>query len=518
MTGESHGAALAGRDWSAYDLLPDPVLVLDGEGRLVHATPAARELLGEGAVPGAPVPGAFAALRHPALEQGLRQALSGAGPRTLRACWAAPGDAPAGDATLSPAHGGVVLVLRPPAAEGARADAATRISDGLVRAGMALSSASSLERVLEVLADVSREVASAKYAAMGVLNAEGTALSAFVTSGLTPEQRERMGRLPTGHGILGLLIRDPRPIRLRDLRDHPASAGTPRHHPEMHSFLGVPVMAGGRVFGNLYVTQKLGGGEFSDDDMALVETVAAQAAVAIENASLRRERDRFFAAASHELGNAVTGVQVWARHLLRRPPETPEALVEGLRHVQSGAEHASRLIDDLLSLSRIEEGRLTLDVWRVDVGEIAREAVAQLAPGAEAASVRVEHHAHPALPSVEADPVRVRQIVVNLLANAIKFTPEGGTILVEAVPHEEGGACVTVADPGPGIAPEDRERIFEPYQQVQGVARGRGTGLGLPLSRRLARLMGGDLWVESEVGQGSRFTLRLPARMPAGNG
>src|SRR5512143_372459 len=170
---------------------------------------------------------------------------------------------------------------------------------------------------MQALTDVARDLVSVRYAALGVINPTGTGLSDFITSGLTPEQRERMGRLPSGHGILGLLIREPKPIRLKDLREHPASAGIPGHHPHMRSFLGVPVTTKGRVFGNLYVTDKLGAEEFTDRDLAILELLGAQAAVAIENAQLRQERDRFFAAASHELGNAVAGITVWARHLLR---------------------------------------------------------------------------------------------------------------------------------------------------------------------------------------------------------
>ena len=105
----------------------------------------------------------------------------------------------------------------------------------------------------------------------------------------------------------------------------------------------------------------------------MLETVAAQAAVAIENAQLRRERDRFFAAASHELGNAVTGVQFWARHLLKGPPTTPAGWSEGVEQILKGASHAHRLIDDLLSLSKIQEGRLTLNPWPVDMSLVARE-------------------------------------------------------------------------------------------------------------------------------------------------
>src|SRR5206468_3261553 len=107
----------------------------------------------------------------------------------------------------------------------------------------------------------------------------------------------------------------------------------------------------GRVFGNLYLTEKLSSPEFTDTDVALLESLAAQAGVAIENAILRRERDRFFAAASHELGNAVTGVRVWARHLFNSPPQTTVEWLDGLRKISTGAEHAGRLIDDLLSLS-----------------------------------------------------------------------------------------------------------------------------------------------------------------------
>ncbi len=108
----------------------------------------------------------------------------------------------------------------------------------------------------------------------------------------------------------------------------------------------------------------------------------------------------------------------------------------------------------------------------------------------------------------------MRQILVNLLANATKFTPAGGCIRVGVARAENGDVLAWVKDQGPGIAREDLERIFRPYEQVSGTARGRGTGLGLPLSRQLARLMGGEVLVESELGTGSTFTLRLPARKP----
>src|SRR5687768_11564741 len=143
---------------------------------------------------------------------------------------------------------------------------AMRVRRALMEAGLALGSALSLANVLQILVDVARELVEAQYAALGVINTEGTGLSDFVTSGMSSEVRARIGGLPKGKGILGLLITDARPLRLRDLREHPASAGVPANHPRMRSFMGVPVVAQGRVFGNLYVTEKIGADEFSEED------------------------------------------------------------------------------------------------------------------------------------------------------------------------------------------------------------------------------------------------------------
>jgi signal transduction histidine kinase len=386
-----------------------------------------------------------------------------------------------------------------------------RITRGLVDAGVALSSALSLEEILQHLANVARELVGARYAALGVVNPEKTGLSEFITSGLTPEQRARMGDLPTGHGILGLLIRDARSIRLRDLREHPASAGVPRHHPAMRSFLGVPVGSKGQVFGNLYVTEKIDAEEFDDEDLAILEMLASQAAVAIDNAQLRRERDRFFAAASHELGNSIGAVLLWARRLLRQPPADPERWIEGVGQIAESATGASHLIEDLLSLSRIREGRLALDPAPIDLGALVRGAIEQHQPKAEAAGLSITLHHFSGYFTVRADAARVRQILANLLGNAIKFTPSGGAIEVGIDPMADGIIATWVRDTGPGIALEDQERIFLPYEQVAGVARGMGVGLGLSLSRQLAHLMGGDLLVQSRPGAGATFHLRLPA-------
>ena len=139
-----------------------------------------------------------------------------------------------------------------------------------------------LERIVAAAADL----ASARYVALGVIDHEGEGLSEFITLGISETDAARIGPLPAGHGILGLLISEPRPLRLHDLREHPKSYGFPDNHPPMSSFLGVPVRVGERVFGNLYLTDKFGGGDFSDEDEHAVTALAAAAGVAVENARL----------------------------------------------------------------------------------------------------------------------------------------------------------------------------------------------------------------------------------------
>lgn len=158
-----------------------------------------------------------------------------------------------------------------------------------------------LPTLLHRIVDEARSMTTARYGALGVLNDKRTALTEFVTVGISPEDRERIGAPPTGLGVLGLLISDPKPLRLSRISDHPESSGFPEHHPPMTSFLGVPIKVRNEVYGILYLTDKVGWSEFSRDDQALVEALALTAGIAIENARLHRrvqvvavleERDR----------------------------------------------------------------------------------------------------------------------------------------------------------------------------------------------------------------------------------
>src|SRR5438034_5688982 len=156
----------------------------------------------------------------------------------------------------------------------------------LVETGIAINSELSLDGVLERIVEAAARVTDAHYAALGVIDRAGTGLERFVTYGMTEEVEKQIGDPPHGRGILGVLIRDARNLRLHDLSEHPRSVGFPPGHPPMHTFLGVPILLRGVAYGNLYLTEKDGGEDFGDKDEELVSLLAAQAAVAVENARL----------------------------------------------------------------------------------------------------------------------------------------------------------------------------------------------------------------------------------------
>ncbi len=177
----------------------------------------------------------------------------------------------------------------------------------LVNAGISLSSELSLDALLQRLVETAAEITDARYAALGVIDRTGQALERFLTTGIDADTHAAIGDPPHGRGILGVLIRDAQPLRLHDIADDPRSVGFPPNHPPMQSFLGVPIVLRGVAYGNLYLTEKAGGEDFSDEDSELAQLLAAQAAVAIENTRLYENSTRWLRQfeSLNEVGNAL---------------------------------------------------------------------------------------------------------------------------------------------------------------------------------------------------------------------
>jgi signal transduction histidine kinase len=179
----------------------------------------------------------------------------------------------------------------------------------LVEAGIAVSSELSLDAVLRKVTETAAALTEARYAALGVIDESGAALERFVAVGIDEETQAAIGDLPRGRGILGVLITDAKPLRLGNLSEHPRSVGFPPNHPEMRSFLGVPILLRGRAYGNLYLTEKAGGRDFTEEDEEMATLLAAQAAVAIENARLYESATRWLRQLEslNEVGQALAG-------------------------------------------------------------------------------------------------------------------------------------------------------------------------------------------------------------------
>ena len=211
---------------------------------------------------------------------------------------------------------------------------------------VALRSESDLQSLLTRVVETALEMVDASYGALGVLNQRGDGLSAFVTAGMSPEEVQAIGKAPEGLGVLGVLIDDPRPLRLEDLHTHPKSHGMPANHPDMSSFLGVPVLSRGEAFGNLYLTNKIGGSAFTESDEQVLLGLAAAASVAIDNFRML-ERLREF--------DLVTERERIARDL-------HDTVIQRLFATGLRLQATVRLIEEPLVAARIEAAVDDLDV------------------------------------------------------------------------------------------------------------------------------------------------------------
>jgi signal transduction histidine kinase len=276
----------------------------------------------------------------------------------------------------------------------------------------------------------------------------------------------------------------------------------------------------------LAVTRKTPG-EFDPEVIRLLSTFANQSALAIQNARLFQDikeksrqlevasqhKSEFLANMSHELRTPLNAIIGFSEVLTDRMfGELNEKQEEYLKDIYASGTHLLSLINDILDLSKIEAGRMELELTEFHLPTALDNALTLVRERAGRRGLALHMNVDERLGEVRADERKIRQVLLNLLSNAIKFTPEGGRIEVAAAPRD-GSVEVSVSDTGVGIAPEDQEAVFEEFRQV-GTAekKAEGTGLGLTLCRKFIELHGGRIWVNSQVGVGSTFTFTIPVR------
>jgi signal transduction histidine kinase len=225
-----------------------------------------------------------------------------------------------------------------------------------------------------------------------------------------------------------------------------------------------------------------------------------------------RHKSEFLASMSHELRTPLNAILGFSQVLRARMfGDLNDKQEEYLDDILASGNHLLSLINDVLDLSKVESGQVELEVAPFSLREALEQGVVMVRERATRDEVEVALSASAEVDPVTGDERRIRQVIFNLLSNAVKFTPAGGAVDVRAT-RVNGVVRVAVTDTGPGIAPEDHERIFEEFRQTDaGVEQGEGTGLGLPLSRRLVELHGGRIWIESELGRGATFVFTLPS-------
>jgi signal transduction histidine kinase len=554
----------------------------------------------------------------------------------------------------------------------------------LVTASITITSALDLDSVLQRIADTARQFASSSYAAVGVVDECGV-ITSFITSGISQEVREKIGEAPRGHGMLGVLIKQGKPLRVRDISKDPRHGGFPPHHPIMTSLLGMPSSMQGRIVGDLYLTDKIGADEFSAQDewwvalfaqqaavavenatlykkarvsqqraqtlaeltsalnrsiepeelfkhitqaschllelpasalyildtahnlfvlqsqvglqlrtpeqchlplegsvagsvlsqngaivvadtsylpqlfclpmangaaprsllvvpirqdgrisgvievyseqlrafspeeVSLLEAFAAQAAMSLDKAQLYKQKEEFLSMTAHDLRAPLTAIKLSTGLLTANlTEELPAPLFRLIANIDRNSERLGNLVEDLLDLMRLEQGRMQLSLSSLEIGELVATSINTLMPLFEGKQQDLNFEKPEEDCWLQLDRNRFEQALTNLLANANKYAPMGGTVEVK-LEYSLDYTTIKIIDNGPGIPLEEQNRIFDRYYRQamhEHATETSGSGLGLPIARYLIELHGGKLWVESEVGQGSTFCIRLLRSLP----
>jgi len=430
----------------------------------------------------------------------------------------------------------------------------TRTLEILNATGTLLAGQLELERVLQAVTDAATDVSGAGFGAFfyNATNDDGDRCQLYTVSGAPREIFERFGQ-PRASALFAPTFRGAPPIRIDDVLADPRyeamgpNRGMPPGDPPVRSYLAVAVRSrSGEVLGGLFFGHP-DPCVFTERAERLVLGVASQAGVALDNARLYEQaqraaaerkalldseraarteaervsdtKDDFLATLSHELRTPLNAILGWAQ-VLRFTSRSADELRAGLETIERNARVQAQLIDDLLDMSRINSGKLRLEVQPLHPLSFIEAAIETVTPAAAAKGIRLERIINPAAGPIAGDPRRLQQVVWNLLSNAIKFTPADGTVQV-VLQRLGAHAAIMVADNGIGIQPALMPHLFERFRQGDATTTRRygGLGLGLSLVKSLVELHGGTVGVTSAgEGKGTTVTVHLPLTLLDGDG
>jgi len=388
--------------------------------------------------------------------------------------------------------------------------------------------ASSLDRdtIVQHVTDSARELTTAEFGAFFYNVRDPQSGDAFMLYTLSGAPKEAFAKFPhpRATALFAPTFRGESTIRLDDVTadprfgQNPPYNGTPPGHLPVRSYLAVPVrgMNGGVLGGLFFGSSRVG--VFTEQHQRIVEGIAGWATVALENARLHveardanRMKDEFLAVLSHELRTPLNAIVGYAR-LLRGGLLSGDKLDRGVETVERNANWLSQIIDDVLDVSRIVSGKIRLDVQSVQLPVIVDHAVATVQPAADAKGVRLETIVDPGVGPISGDPDRLRQVLWNLLTNAVKFTGRGGRVQVR-LERVNSHVEVAVSDTGVGITPDFLPYVFERFRQADASTTRKtgGLGLGLAIVRHLVEMHGGTVEATSAgENAGSTFRVKLP--------
>jgi GAF domain-containing protein len=396
--------------------------------------------------------------------------------------------------------------------------------------GQAISSTLDLQTVLSTIVTRATQLSGTDAGVIYEYDEQREVFVPRATALLEAEIVETMLAAPVrkGEGATGRLAEVQAPIQMSDILEAPTESRVRDVlvRAGYRALLAVPLVREDHLLGGLTVFRKTPG-EFAPEVVELLKTFATQSALAIQNARLFQEiadtsrqlelasqhKSEFLANMSHELRTPLNAIIGFSEVLSERMfGELNEKQEEYLKDIYASGTHLLSLINDILDLSKIEAGRMELELTDFHLPTALDNALSLVRERAGRRGIALQMNVDSRLGQIQADERKVRQVVLNLLSNAIKFTPEGGRIEVQATP-KDGLVEISVSDTGVGIAPEDQEAVFEEFRQV-GTAdkKVEGTGLGLTLCRKFIELHGGRIWVKSQLGQGATFTFTIPVR------